>query len=114
MKKLVCIGLILISGCSGPELVMPEIVSVNDVFGVQLSKVVNKQAIAFKLETKGTYMLTLINKETNQVISRDKFLGQAGNNIRKIYTNSLPKGSLILVLEDSNKVQLKSTVLINN
>jgi hypothetical protein len=59
-------------------------------------------------------MLTLIDATTNQVVSREKFIGQNGENIKKIYTNSLPKGYLYLVLEDVDKNQLKKTKIIIN
>jgi hypothetical protein len=59
-------------------------------------------------------MLTLLDNNTGQVISREKFNGQNGENVKKIYTNSLPKGYLILVLEDNNKTQLGKTTIINN
>jgi hypothetical protein len=58
--------------------------------------------------------LTLIDVTTNQVISREKFIGQNGENVKKIYTNSLPKGYLYLVLENVDKNQLKKTKIIIN
>jgi hypothetical protein len=59
------------------------------------------------------YTLTLIDKESGQVVSRERFTGQSGENFKKIYTNSLPKGYLLLVLEDNNKNQLGKTIINN-
>ena len=51
---------------------------------------------------------------TNQVISREKFIGQNGENVKKIYTNSLPKGYLYLVLKGVDGNELKKTKIIVN
>ena len=53
-------------------------------------------------------------KKSGQVVSRERFIGKIGENNKKIYTNSLPKGYLLLVLEDNNKNQLGKTTIINN
>jgi hypothetical protein len=114
MKKLIIIPFILLVGCINPEIPLPEVLSKNDIFSVKESLVLNGQSIHFKLQSAGTYTLTLIDNNTNQVISRERFVGQKGENVKKIYTNSLPKGYLILVLEDINKNQLGKTTIINN
>jgi hypothetical protein len=93
---------------------MPEVVAKDNIFNVTESKVTNGQSIYFDLPSAGTYTLTLIDVTTNQVISREKFIGQNGENMKKIYTNSLPKGYLYLVLENVDKNQLKKTKIIIN
>jgi hypothetical protein len=67
-----------------------------------------------RLPSAGKYTLTLINNNSGQVVSRELFNGQKGENIKKIFTNSLPKGYLLLVLEDINKNQIGKTTIINN
>jgi hypothetical protein len=57
-------------------------------------------------------MLTLIDKETNQVISREKFTGKSGENVKKIYTNSLKSKSMYLLLQDSEMKEIKKTIII--
>lgn len=104
---------VLLAGCTKIEVPAPEM-PVEKIFNVSESKVTNGQAIYFDLPSSGTYMLTLIDATTDQVISREKFIGQNGENIKKIYTNSLPKGYLYLVLEDVEKNQLKKTKIIIN
>lgn len=113
MKKLILISLILLVGCTKPDLPTPTI-SVKKIFDVSESKVENGQSIHFDLPSTGTYMLSLIDITTNQVISRERFIGQNGENIKKIYTNSLPIGYLYLVLEDVNRNELKKTKIIIN
>ena len=115
MKKLILISLILLVGCTKVDIdPQPNVIAVNDIFSVKESKVTNGQSIHFKVPSNGKYILTLINQETSQVISREKFNAQLGENVKKIYTNSLPKGYLSLVLEDINKNQISKTTIINN
>jgi hypothetical protein len=114
MKKIILISLILLVGCTKPELPLPDVLANDNIFSVSESKVINGQSIYFDLPSAGPYMLILIDISTNQVISREKFNGQNGENTRKIYTNSLPKGYLYLVLEDMNRTQLNKTKIIIN
>jgi hypothetical protein len=114
MKKLLIIPFILLIGCNSPEIPFTEVMAKDDIFSVKESVVLNGQSIHFDLPSAGKYALTLIDNSTNQVVSRERFNGQNGENIKKIYTNSLPKGYLILVLEDINKNQLGKTTIINN
>jgi hypothetical protein len=114
MKKLLIIPFILLIGCTSPEMPIPDVTVNDNIFSVKESRVVNGQSIHIKLPSDGKYTLTLIDNSTNQVVSRERFNGQNGENIKKIYTNSLPKGYLILVLEDINKNQLGKTTIINN
>ena len=114
MKKIILISLILLVGCTKPELPTPEVISIDNIFSVTESKVTNGQSIYFDLPSAGTYMLTLIDVTTNQTISREKFIGQNGENVKKIYTNSLPKGYLYLVLESVDRNELKKTKIIVN
>ena len=112
MKKLIIIFLILLVGCVKPELPAPEVVAKDNIFNVTESRVVNGQSIYFDLPSAGTYTLTLIDISTNQVISRERFVGQNGENVRKIYTNSLPIGYLYLVLGSVDNNELKKTKII--
>lgn len=114
MKRLLYISFIFMLGCSGPEIEMPKVMSMNDIFSVKESSVVNAQSIHFKLPTAGTYTITLIDKESGQVVSRERFIGQAGENVRKIYTKSLQSRYLYVLLEDVTKNQIgKTTIIIN-
>jgi hypothetical protein len=111
MKKLTLITLLLLVGCTKPELPTPE-PPVEKIFNVGESNVVDNQSIYFDLPSAGTYFLVLIDKETGQVISREKFTGQIGENVKKIYTKSIQVRYLYLVLEDGDKNQLKKTTII--
>jgi hypothetical protein len=111
MKKLIIISLILLAGCTKPELPEP-VMPVEKIFDVKESKVVNGQSIFFDLPSAGIYTLTLIDKESGQVISRERFIGQYGENVKKIYTNSIQSTYLYLLLEDVTKKEIGKTTII--
>jgi hypothetical protein len=111
MKKIILISLILLVGCSKPDLPTPTM-PIEKIFNVTESKVENGQSIHFDLPSAGTYTLTLIDKESGQVISRERFIGQRGENVKKIYTKSIQSTYLYLLLEDVTKKEIAKTVII--
>ena len=113
MKKILFIFVILLWGCTKVDIPTPN-PPVEKIFNVGESNVTNGQSIFFDLTSNTVHYLTLIDKNSGQVISREKFIGQNGENKKKIYTNSLPKGYLYLVLEDVDRKELKKTTIIVN
>lgn len=111
MKKILFIFVILIWGCSKPDLPLPT-PPVEKIFNVGESSVTNGQSIYFELPSAGVYTLTMTDKESGQVISREKFNGQIGENVKKIYTNSIQSQYLYLSIEDATKNELKKTIII--
>jgi hypothetical protein len=91
---------------------LPEVLAKDDIFSVTESRVTNGQSIYFDLPSAGLYTLTLIDKANGQVISRERFNGQMGENIRKIYTNSIQSQYLYLLLEDITKKEIAKTTII--
>ena len=112
MKKIILISLILLAGCTKPELPLPDVLAKDDIFSVNESSVTNGQSIYFDVPFDGVYTLTLIDKETNQVISRERFTSSAGEVVKKIYTNSIQSKYLYLLLEDSLKKEIAKTTVI--
>jgi hypothetical protein len=112
MKKISIALLVLLWGCTKPELPLPEVIAKDNIFSVTESTVTNNQSIYFDLPSEGIYTLTMTDKETGQVISREKFVGQKGENIKKIYTNSIQSKYLYLSVEDATKNELKKTTII--
>jgi len=111
MKKILFIFVILLVGCTKIE-IEPTPPVVQKIFTVSESKVVNGQIIYFDLPSDGIYTLTLVDKITNQVISRERFNGIAGENIKKIYTNSIQSQYLYLLLEDVTRKEIGRTTII--
>ncbi len=112
MKKLLYISFLFLIGCSGPEIEMLEVMAKTNIFSVKESIVTNGQSIHFNLPKNGIHTLTLIDNQTNQVISRERFVGQAGENVKKIYTKSLQSRYLYVLLEDVAKNQIGKTTII--
>lgn len=84
------------------------------IFSVSENSVNNGQLIYFDLPATGIYTFTLIDKNSGQIISKERFNGLIGENIKKIYTKSLPVKILYLQLEDINKKEIgKTTITIN-
>jgi len=113
MKKILFVFVILLWGCTKVDIPTP-VPPIEKIFNVGESSVTNGQSIYFDLTSNTVHYLTIIDKNTGQVIGREKFIGQTGENVKKIYTNSLPKGYLYLVLEDVDRKELKKTIIIVN
>jgi hypothetical protein len=112
MKKIILISLILLVGCTKMEIEPTPPPTTQNIFSVKESRVVDGQEIHFQLPTAGVYTLTLIDKDNGQVISRERFTGKIGENIKRIYTNSIQSQYLYLLLEDVTKTQIGKTTII--
>jgi hypothetical protein len=112
MKKLLLISIILIFTSCVQEVIEPMPQITQSIFDVKESVVVDGQSIQFKLPAAGVYTLTLIDKETNQVISRERFIGTIGENNKLIYTKSIQSKIFYLLLEDEFKTELGKTIII--
>jgi hypothetical protein len=113
MKKLLLIlSILLIFTSCVDEVIEPLPPTTQSIFDVKESVVVDGQSIQFKLPSAGLYTLTLIDKETNQVISRERFTGTIGENNKFIYTKSIQSRYLYLLLEDVTKTEIGRTTII--
>ena len=113
MKKLLFVFLLLMWGCTKPELPTPN-PPIEKIFTVTESTVVDGQSIYFDLPSAGVYTLTLVDIQTGQVISREKFTGQSGENVKKIYTKSIMSKYLYLILASEDKTEISKTKLTLN
>jgi len=112
MKKIIFILLVLLVGCTKMDIEPTPPPAVQKIFSVKESRVMDGQFIHFDLPLDGVYTLTLIDKETGQVIGREKFNGKIGENIKKIYTNSIQSQYLYLLLEDVTGKEIGKTIII--
>ena len=112
MKKIIFILLILLVGCTKMEIEPTPPPVVQKIFSVKESRVTDGQSIYFDLPSNGVYTLTLIDKESGQVVSRERFTGKVGENIKKIYTNSLQPQYLYMLLQDVIGKEVGRTTII--
>jgi hypothetical protein len=112
MKKLIILCFLIFTSCV-EEIIEPTLPPVTqNIFNTKESKITNGQDIYFDLPIAGTYTLTLIDKETNQVVSRERFNGTVGKNIKKIYTSSIQSQYLYVLLENVAKTEIGKTTII--
>jgi hypothetical protein len=102
-----CCVLSIIS-CQNEDIVEPQII---DIFKVEQSALSNKSEISFNVQKEGIYIVTMVDKNTNQVLSREKIKCIIGKNKIKVYTKTIPSQYLYLTLEDSFDNQLGKTTI---
>jgi len=114
MKKTIFILFLSLVACRKVEVVPTPQPTTTDIFSKLEVAVKDGQDIQFKLTSAGKYILTLVDSTQTQVITREKFNGIVGNNIKKIYTKSFTQKTLNLYLSDENNNQIgKTTIIIN-
>jgi len=102
----------LIISCTKMEIEPIPPPATESIFSANESRVLDGHTIHFKLPAAGIYTLTLIDKETGQVVSRERFTGVVGENVKRIYTNSIQSQYLYLLLEDVTKTEIGKTTII--
>ncbi len=111
MKKLLFILILSLAACTKIEVVPTPPPANLKIFDVVESSVENGQEIEFELTKSGVYTLTLGDSVNNQVLTRERFIGQIGQNKKKIYTKSLSVKYLYLLLEDESKNKIGKTII---
>lgn len=113
IKILILCFIGIISSCTKMD-IEPAPPPTQKIFSVSESSVTNGQSIYFDLPSAGTYILTLVDVESGQVISRERFIGLAGENNKKIYTKSIISKYLYLILTSADNAQISKTKLTLN
>ena len=103
--------MVFIISCTKEEIVpIPPKVN-TDIFSVSETSISNGDTIMFKLTSDSVYILKLVDKVTNQTISKEKLIGKIGENKINIYTKSLQSKYLYLYLVNENNQQIKKTLI---
>ncbi len=85
MKKILFILILSLVACRKVE-VRPEPKPITtNVFSNAQNTIDNGQEIQFDLTKNGVYTLTMGDSVNNQVLTRERFIGQIGQNKKKIY-----------------------------
>lgn len=99
--------------CRKVDVPTPQQPISKNIFDKTDVSVTDGQDIQFTLQTAGKYTLTLTDS-INQIVSRERFNGIIGENVRKIYIKSFTQKSLNLYLSDENNNQINKTRIIIN
>jgi len=111
MKRLIFILFLFLVSCMN-EVVEPIPQLNKNIFSQQENSITNGSEIQFELTKNGIYFLSMIDTETNQLVTKERFVGIIGVNKLNIYTKSIQSRYLYLVLHDENKIELNKTKLV--
>ena len=109
----IILPLLFIISCRKVDTI-PTPPQVKDIFSVSESIVTNNSEISFTLTKPGIYIIKLVDKNTEQVLIKEKITGKVGVNNMKIYTRMLPVKYLYLILDDDGGNQINKTTIIIN
>ena len=113
IKIIILCCIISIISCRKVE-VIPTPQASKNIFEKSDVSIIDGQDIEFNLTANGKYVMVIFDSTAQKVISKEKFTGIVGNNIKKIYTKTLPKKSLYLYLTDESNRQINKTTIIIN
>ena len=112
MKKYIIFLLLILVSCQPDEILLPNPEPIQEmIFDTQYSVVQDGQDISFKVASTEKHQLVIKNEE-GSVITKETFTPQVGINTRKLYTKSLPKGTLELELHYNNEILNSVSIII--
>lgn len=123
MKKLLTLlSLILIISCAKDEpfitevaIDVPENLKIEELVGIKTESIIVEEEVRMnvKLPYTGQYRIKLKDIE-GSLISQEKIQAKQGDNLLKVYVNTLPKSSYILQLtNDDHKVLGVESIVVN-
>lgn len=113
MKKLLLLLLLALGSCKKMD-IQPAPLQVIDIFNKTESTITKDSDISFNLNKSGIYVFKLIDKNTDQVIAKEKINGKIGMNTIKLYVRAIPVKYLYMVLDDEGGNQINKTTIIIN
>ena len=113
MRKYVLIIFLFLMACE-PDMVeeIPSINTTEIIFDSNEVSVTNGQDISFEVLSTTQHQL-IISTQDGSVLSKESFIPTLGLNTRKIYTKTLPKERLQLILVNGTETIKKTFILIN-
>ena len=111
IHRSILVLLLLLTSCV-QEVVEPLPVPTTNIFSQKENRIVDGDEVTFILELEGTYFLSLVDIETNQVVAKEKISAIKGINKKNIYTKSIQSRYLYLVLSDIDRKEINRTKLV--
>lgn len=123
MKKLLTLlSLILVISCAKDEpfitevaIDVPENLKIEELVGIKTESIIVEEEVRMnvKLPYTGQYRIKLKDIE-GSLISQEKIQAKQGDNLLKVYVNTLPKSSYILQLtNDDHRVLGVESIVVN-
>ena len=106
---LICV--LYLTACSKDDILPVEVLKPTNIFTLNEYSISNGEEVGFELKENGTYILKLVNYQTNQVLSKEKITGKIGVNLINVYTNTLPVNQFYLILETDRGNELSKVKL---
>ena len=88
-----------------------EVETYEMIFESSTSKVIDGQEFSFEVTTTKIHQL-IITHQNGSVITKESFNPKIGLNTKTIYTNTLPKGELYLILQNETTELGKTTIIV--
>lgn len=88
-----------------------EVETYEMIFESSTSKVIDGQEFSFEVTTTEIHQL-IITHQNGSVITKESFNPTIGLNTKTIYTNTLPKGELYLILQNETTELGKTTIIV--
>ena len=106
MKNLLILTALLIVSCAKDDfyeevdMITPDNLIMDDMVGIKLESnfIQNEGLMNVKLDKVGDYSLFILDIN-DRVVAKEEVTGSVGDNIFKVYTNTLPKSSYRLELK---------------
>ena len=111
IKIILFFCIVFIISCRKIDIAPTPLPTSQNIFSVSEVSITDGQSINFNLNTDGIYIFTLYDSTNQQVLTREKITGKAGNNTKKIYTKSLEIKSLYLYLTNENNQEIGKTLI---
>lgn len=123
MKKLITLlSILLLVGCAQDELIIeevsldiPEALQIKSTVGIKTEFAIVQEEVRMnvKLPYSGQYRVKLRDIE-GTMVSQEVILANMGDNLLKVYVNTLPKSSYIIELAEVDHTVLgRETIVVN-
>ena len=99
MKKYLVFLLLILLSCQKDEIIIEPTPTTKLIFEMGEVSIQDAQDISFEIITNTQHQL-IISTQEGSVITKETFIPIIGLNTRQLYTKSLPKGTLNLILQN--------------
>ena len=112
MKKYLAFILLILLSCQKDELqIIEPYPQYEMIFEESQVLIIDGQEISFEVITNKQHQL-IISTQDGSVVTKESFQPQVGINTRKIYTNTLPKETLILKLQTESEILQSVSIIV--